>query len=301
MYLEAKDDSDDSQSFLTLKKSKKPTSGALPSSFSCCRKKKYAVIPASSSWGLSLDRVTRWRRSSRLSLPLKKALSVLLDHTGPGRHGAQLSSQSLTSLSSKTAAVTDFPIRHESICYEKTYRGKTSWNFGGGLCSLIERDPQENYWPWELCVWNNTTIFTSIFRFLNPMYSITDGIYPGFTQWVLSCRDCFYLRNTMTNYNPSSRMQMWLASPTWVPLDGEQVVGHASHGLECGVCDVVGGQDDVARVGGATPWDDGHGSWRLARVPLLHRPITNIHVKLHIRQRHLPQTQTWGQSINYDA
>lgn len=70
---------------LTLKKSKKPTSGAFPSSFSRSRKKKNAVIPASSNSGFSLDMVTKCKRSSRLSLPLKNALSILSDHTGPGK------------------------------------------------------------------------------------------------------------------------------------------------------------------------------------------------------------------------
>lgn len=70
---------------LTLKKSKNPTSGVLPTCFSLSLKKNQPVMPASSSSGFALDRDTRWRRSSRLSRPRKNARSVLLLQGGPGK------------------------------------------------------------------------------------------------------------------------------------------------------------------------------------------------------------------------
>lgn len=71
-------------SYVTLKKSKNPTSGALPTCFSLSLKKNHPVMPASSSSGFALDRETRWRRSSRLSRPRKNARPVLLIQGGPG-------------------------------------------------------------------------------------------------------------------------------------------------------------------------------------------------------------------------
>lgn len=49
----------DNSLLTTLKKSKKPISGTFPNSFSFSLKKKYPVIPASSSSGFSLDNLTR--------------------------------------------------------------------------------------------------------------------------------------------------------------------------------------------------------------------------------------------------
>lgn len=71
---------------LTLKKSKNPTSGVLPTCFSLSLKKNQPVMPASSSSGLALDRAARWRRSSRLSRPRKNARPVLFIQGGPRKH-----------------------------------------------------------------------------------------------------------------------------------------------------------------------------------------------------------------------
>lgn len=70
---------------------------------------------------------------------------------------------------------------------------------------------------------------------------------------------------------------------TRVPLDRQQVVGDAPHGLQGGVCDLVGREDDVLRVGGAAPGQDGDG----VRPPSLQRPVAHVDEKLHVGQPHL--------------
>lgn len=72
-----------------------------------------------------------------------------------------------------------------------------------------------------------------------------------------------------------------------MPLDGQQVVGDAPHGLQRGVGDVVGGQHDVASVGGAAPGQDGHRAGAGVGRPPLHGPVAHVDVELHVGQRHL--------------
>lgn len=79
---------------------------------------------------------------------------------------------------------------------------------------------------------------------------------------------------------------------TRVPLYRQQVVGDAPHGLQGGVSDLIRRQDDVSRVGGAAPGQDGDG----VCLPSLQRPVAHIDVKLHVGQPHL-QKQDFGASL----
>ncbi len=70
---------------------------------------------------------------------------------------------------------------------------------------------------------------------------------------------------------------------TCVALDRQQVTGDASHGLQRRVCDVIRGEDDVTRVCGAAPGDNGQRAGFLTHLPVLHRPVSYVYIKLHIR------------------
>lgn len=80
---------------------------------------------------------------------------------------------------------------------------------------------------------------------------------------------------------------LFFAEVTRVPLDRQQVVGDAPHGLQGGVGDLVGGEDDVLRVAGAAPGQDGDG----VRPPSLQRPVAHVDVELHVGKPHLHSAQ----------
>lgn len=85
------------------------------------------------------------------------------------------------------------------------------------------------------------------------------------------------------------------ADVTRVPLDRQQVVGDAPHGLQGGVRHLVRREDDVLRVGGAAPGQDGDG----VRLPTLQRPVAHVDEKLHVGQPHLREQnlgQVWSRS-----
>lgn len=87
------------------------------------------------------------------------------------------------------------------------------------------------------------------------------------------------------NLCPCRRTLCACVCVTCVPLHRQQVVGDAPHGLQGGVCDLVGREDDVPGVGGAAPGQDGDG----VRPPSLQRPVANVDEELHVGQPDLQE------------